>query len=88
MLLIKTVTVSTWPTTEFADRAKILSITINDDVVAAADIVLGTEDAQGNFVAGSKSVQSRMTAQQYAAWGTDDSYAERTFLENIGLVQA
>lgn len=88
MLLIEPVTVSAWPSTEIADRAKILSITINDDVVAAADIVLGTEDEQGNFVAGSKSVQSRMTAKQYAAWGTDDSYAERTFLENIGLVQA
>lgn len=86
MLLIQPVTVSAWPSTETADRAVITNISINPDVVAAADIVLGAADAAGNFVAGSKSVQSRMTAEQYAAWGTDDSYAERTFLENIGLV--
>lgn len=86
MLLIQPITVSAWPSTETADRVVIENISINPDVIAAADIVLGTENADGNFVAGSKSVQSRMTAEQYAAWGTDDSYAERTFLENIGLV--
>lgn len=55
---------------------------------ASGSVMLGTVDGSGAFIVKSAGSTVAMTAAQYAAWGTDDTYAAKCFVANMGLVAA
>lgn len=90
MIEIIPVTITNFPELIAADRAVVPSFTINKENIespASATVNVGSEDKDGNFIQkGGWTVA--MTAEQYADWGTDDTYAIDCFLTNLGLERA
>jgi len=86
MIAIKQVTLSNFPAVVTASRAHVSQISVVPSVGASGSVVLGNE-VDGNFVAATGTYTAAMTAEQYAAWGTDDDYAVNCFLANLGLVR-
>jgi hypothetical protein len=88
MISIKPITLSAFPALVTADRAQVLQIEVIPGVQASGTLAFGTEDADGNFVALQSGMTVAITPEQYANWGTDDTYAINTLLANAGVERA
>lgn len=89
MIKIEPITINTLPGEITIDRAQCALIYIQmanpvKERIANGEMQLGTEDSDGNFVVAVRKTVT-MTAEQYATWGTDDSYATRVLCINLGL---
>ena len=92
MIAIQQVTVSSFPEVVTANRAEVSASMPLPGIGASGSIILGNEsepDENGNthFIAATGSWTVSMTAEQYAQWGTDDSYAVDCLLANLNLVR-